>query len=161
MLRHLLVQYPLLVGGGVLIGMTLAAEAQRRRRPLGWTAAPALLGGILALAFWLIPRWIDAAVGNAGADALKAASLVLLSGLPLGWGWRLAEPILRGLVWAHAAAMAAVMGGLQLSVPLRLCNAYLITDQAQTGRAFITLAVAIIILGLARALWGTRPAPNT
>lgn len=112
---------------------------------------------MLSLAFWLLPRWIDAAVADPLVNAAKAVCLVLLAGIPLGCGWRLAGPVLRGLVWANAASMLAVMGWLQLAVPVRLCNSYLIDEQAVLGRMFLLLAATMVLAGLAAAMIGGRP----
>lgn len=155
LVRHLLGQYPLLVGGGALIGAALA-----RRGRAGWSAAPALLAGVLAMAFWLIPRWIDAAVADPATDAAKAVSLVVLAGFPIGWGWRQAGPVLRGFAAANAATMLAVMGWLQLAVPSRLCNSYLIGEQVLLGRMLLLLAMAIVATAIGAALTGGVQAPR-
>lgn len=155
MTRHLLAQYPLLAGGGALLGSALA----RRYHTHSWTAAAALLGGLLALSFWQIPRWVDAALASTMVDIVKAGSLILLAGLPLGWGWTLAGPVLRGVVWTHAAMMAAVMGWLQLAIPLRLCNAYLITDQEQCGKGYIAIAILMIAGGFIHVMRGNGGKP--
>ena len=147
LVTHVLGQYPLLVGGGALIGQALA-----RRAGSSWTAAPALLIGVLALLFWLLPRWIDAALADPATDAAKAVTLVLLAGLPLGWGWTLAGPVLRGFVWANAAAMLAIMGWLQLSVPQRLCSSYLLSEQAWLGRSSLGLAAMVLVMGAVSAV---------
>jgi len=153
LVAHLLGQYPLLVGGGALVGGAIA----RRAGGQGWTAGPALLAGLLALVFWLIPRWIDAAVADPATNAAKAAGLVLLAGLPLGWGWTLAGPVLRSFVWANAAAMLAIMGWLQLSLPQRLCNSYLLVEQRWLGQGVLALAGLVLVAGAARMLAGDRP----
>lgn len=155
LVAHVLGQYTLLVGGGALIGQALARDAES-----GWTAAPALLTGVLSLLFWLLPRWIDAALADPATDAAKAATLVLLAGLPLGWGWTLAGPVLRGFVWANAAAMLAIMGWLQLSVPQRLCNSYLLSEQARLGQGFLGLAALVLVMGAATAVTHGRPHPR-
>ncbi len=147
LVAHLLGQYSLLVGGGALIGQTLACRAGS-----SWSAAPALLAGVLALLFWVIPRWIDAALADPAIDAAKAATLVLLAGLPLGWGWTKAGPVLRGFVWANAAAMLAIMGWLQLAVPQRLCNSYLMTEQTRLGQSLLGLAALVLAVGAAWAM---------
>ena len=151
LVSHLFGQYPLLLGGGALIG-----SAAARRHPCGWSAAPALLAGLLALAFWLIPRWIDAALADTAANTAKVISLVLLAGLPLGWGWQQAGGVLRGFVWANVASMLAVMGWLQLSVPSRLCNSYLQSEQAVYGRLLVAAALLMVVGAGAMALLGFR-----
>ncbi|MCC7016891.1 MAG: hypothetical protein IT564_06780 [Rhodospirillales bacterium] len=149
LVRHLLGQYPLLVGGGALI-----AAARPPPVPADRTAIPLLLTAALALAFWLLPRWIDAAVADPLVNTARRASLVALAGLPLGWGWRLAGPVLRGLAWAKAATMLAVMGWLQLAVPIRLCNSYLIDEQNMLGRMFLLLAGTMVAAALGAAMIG-------
>lgn len=150
---HLLVQYPLLIAAGASAGTALAGRYRAR-----WTAAPALLGAALTLAFWLLPRWIDAALAAPLTDMVKAGCLVLLVGLPLGWGWRQAGPVLRGFAWANAISMLAVMGWLQLAVPARLCNRYLLGDQRRLGLALLVIAALLLAAGLGRVLiGGSRP----
>lgn len=149
LVTHLLCQYPLLVGGGAMIGATLALT-----RFANWTAPSALLAGALACVFWLIPRWIDAALAGQAVNAAKAACLVILAGMPLGWGWTQAGPVLRGFVWVNAAAMLAVMGWLQLATPIRLCNSYLLSEQRDLGLALLMLAILALIAGMSRAMFG-------
>lgn len=152
---HVLGQYPLIVAGGAVVGAALA-----RGRDAGWSAAPALLAAVLAVAFWLLPRWIDAATTDPAVAAIRAATLAAVAGVPLGWGWRQAGPVLRGFTLANAAAMLGVMGWLQLGVPVRLCATYLIDDQRQFGLGLLAFAGLIIVLGLAGALAGIGPTPD-
>lgn len=149
-------QYPLLILGGTLIGLRLA-----QGRLADWTAAPALLGAAFTLAFWLLPRWIDAALADPALGLTRSFSLWLLAGVPLGWGWSLAGPVLRGFVLANAASMLAVMGWLQLAVPVRLCNAYLLSDQRLLGAGFLFAAATLILTLFANTFSGretTQPA---
>ncbi|GKY87759.1 hypothetical protein [Sinisalibacter aestuarii] len=138
---HILSQYPVVIAGGAVIGARLA-----RDRPAPWTAAPALLAVILTLAFWLLPRWIDASLTDPATRVAKIASLACLAGLPLGWGWVQAGMVLRGFLIANAAAMLAVMGWLLLAVPSRLCSAYLLTDQRLAGQGLL-IAAALLVIG--------------
>jgi len=108
----------------------------------------------LTLAFWLLPRWIDAALADPAVGAIRSLSLCLLAGVPFGWGWRQAGPVLRGFFLANAASMLAVMGWLQLAVPVRLCNASLLSDQRQLGTGFLAAAAALILTMAAQALLG-------
>lgn len=146
---HILVQYAFLVGAGTIWGAALAGV-----RRAYWSAPAALLAAALALAFWLMPRWIDAALAAPMVDLVKAVCLVGLVGMPLGWGWTQAGPVLRGFAWANAVSMLAVMGWLELAVPARLCNSYLLSDQRQLGLAFVSLALALLVAGLGQVLLG-------
>lgn len=142
-------QYPLIMLGGFLIGLRLA---QGRRA--SWTAAPALVGATVTLAFWLLPRWIDAALTEPALNLTRSLSLWVLAGLPLGWGWSQAGAVLRGFFLANAASMLAVMGWLQLAVPVRLCNAYLLDDQRLLGTGFLVVAGALIFAMFMNAFAG-------
>lgn len=146
---HILCEYPLIIAGGALIGARLA-----RDRSAPWSAAPALLSSVLTLAFWLLPRWIDASLANPATQVAKVASLASLAGLPLGWGWVQAGAVLRGFLVVNTAAMLAVMGWLLLAVPSRLCNAYLLTDQRLLGQGLLIAAVALVAALLVPALIG-------
>lgn len=155
LITHLLVQYPLLIIAGATAGAALA-----RSRETHWTAAPALLCAAFALGFWMLPRWIDAAVESGALDLLKAGCLFALVGLPLGWGWALAGPILRGFVWANVISMLGVMGWLQLAIPARLCNSYLLADQRQLGLALLMLAGMMLAAAFGWAMQGHKRTCN-
>lgn len=146
-----LLQYPLIIAGGILIGRHLAAKGA-----VAWTAAPALAAGVLALAFWLLPRWIDAALADPLTGLARALTLWLLAGVPLGWGWTMAGPVLRAWFLANVASMLIVMGWLQLVVPQRLCNAYLLSDQRTLGAGFLLLAAGMVLTVLLQAMAGPR-----
>lgn len=146
---HILGQYPLIVAGGALIGARLA-----HGRTASWTAAPTLLAAMLTLAFWFLPRWIDASLADPAIRAAKVASLACLAGLPLGWGWTRAGPVLSGFFVANAAAMLAIMGWLMRVVPSRLCNAYLLSDQHLLGNGLLIAAGTLLAVLLVPALIG-------
>jgi len=146
---HILGQYPVVIAGGALLGARLA-----RDRPAPWTAAPALLAAILTLAFWLLPRWIDASLADPATRVAKVASLAGLAGLPLGWGWVQAGAVLRGFLLANTAAMLAVMGWLLLAVPSRLCNAYQLTDQRLAGICLVGFTAIAGALAFMQAMIG-------
>lgn len=154
MLRHMLGQIPLLVLAGALLAP---------RAPLGGPGAQALpVAAVFAtgfcLAFWMLPRWFDAAVTDARVDAAKVVTLVLLAGLPLGWAWPRLGAVARGFVWAHVIGMAAVLGVLYLGFPDRLCNNYLESEQFRLGQAMLALAGALSLWLAGAVLFGPVPA---
>lgn len=151
LVRHMLVQVPMLVAAGVLLG-TLG-PAPGRQSPEG---AAAVLLAALALMFWMMPRWLDAAVDGATVDLAKFATLVALVGIPLGWGWRRLGPVARAFVWAQAVSMAGALGILYATSPERLCTSYLVGEQVVMGRILILAVAALALTGGIRALVG-RP----
>ncbi|MCC7321387.1 MAG: hypothetical protein IT542_10485 [Rubellimicrobium sp.] len=152
MVRHMLGQIPLLVLAGVLIaprgtGQGPGAGAD----PL---AIAAVLVAVFCLLFWMIPRWLDAAVGDGRVDAAKIASLVLLAGILPGWAWPRLGLVARAFVWVHVATMFGTLGILYRIAPDRLCTSYLVSEQEGLGFWSLVVAGVMVALGTLAALSG-------
>ncbi|OBY24426.1 hypothetical protein [Leisingera sp. JC1] len=143
--QHVLVQMPLLVLAGVLLGWNL-----RVRRD--W-AVPLLLTALTAFLFWMLPRSVDWALTPAG-EAAKNLSLPLLLGVPLRLSWPWLGPVLRGFLKANALSMLGVLGFLYTHAPVRICNSYLVSAQQELGFAFLYLAAALACLWAIPVLFG-------
>lgn len=138
-LTHVLVQLPMLAwAGAIMAPATRLGQGEWNRG--GWTSLIVAGSGI---AFWMLPRHIDAAIADSAWEVGKFVSLPLLIGLPLRLGWMRAHPLLRGVLKAKALSMLGVMAFLYTHAPVRLCNAYLMEDQYRLGVGF--LAVALLL----------------
>ena len=155
LLGHVAVEIPLLVCIGVITGNRLKP---RLARILGAAALPCILLACFTLAFWMIPRWLDASVNDAVIAWVKYLSLPILAGIPLALGWNALHPIARGVVKLEFPAMLFRLGWLYLVSPDRLCNNYLLGEQQQLGHAFIILGLACGMLWLTRLF--VRPVPT-
>lgn len=145
MTTHMLVQIPLLVLGGWLLGGHLATRYRARQAacaPLRWSL---LLLAAATLSVWMIPRLLDMAVESAAADAAKVASLVLLGGLPLRLAWLHLGPVARGLVHVEALASLWRIGWLFLSSPARLCTQYGLDDQQRLGSLMLQVGAVYAV----------------
>lgn len=156
MVWHMLVQMPLWVAAGAL-----CAAALRHRRPWRHSARPAAAGpldrinrygltGFMAAlvvgTYWMIPANVDRAVVLPAADAAKIASL-WLAGAALQHAFGRAPAAVQ-LFFVGSALPMGVWIGLYLSgTDLRLCNAYSLASQIQTGRGLVVLSL------LAGAAW--------
>lgn len=170
MVRHMLGQIPLLVVAGVLLAPQWAGLMTRIQ---GWRGGPAtapplsgaalLLVTSFCLAFWMLPRWLDAAVSGAGVDAAKVLTLVLLAGVPLGLGWPRLGVVGRAFVWNQLISMLLIVGLLYIGFPQRLCNNYLVSEQLLLGWLMLALAAALGLWAGARVLFARprRSAPAT
>lgn len=156
MAGHVMVQIPLLVAAGFLAGRRLepALEPWLERWNAGGIAGVLLAG--FTLAFWMIPRWLDAALESPATDAAKHASLALLAGAPLAWSWRRLRPVARGVVKIEFLAMLFRLGWLYLIAPDRLCNNYLLADQVALGRGLLAAGAALGLVWLAPVFFGGR-----
>lgn len=142
MLRHMLLQLPLLV----LCGALLQARAPARLRQFGAGLDLQGLTSFTALAFvstyWMVPRALEQALFAPAAEAAKWISLLLV-GACLPGALARAHLVVQLFFVANLCAMMAIAGLLYQELPQRLCNAYLLDDQAATGAGLVGLALAL------------------
>ncbi len=152
MARHMLAQFPWLMGSGALLA---AGLPQRVRQALArWNAhgISGLLATALVLAVLMVPRALDLALVNPGIETAKYAALVLAGGL-LRLSWRAAGLLVQAFFLGNVLPMMVVVGQLYIDSPIRVCNAYLLDDQAWLGQCLVWLALALALLWLVPAAW--------
>lgn len=156
---HMLLQIPLLVAIGVAAGRLLPAQRQARIVAGIGGAIPCVLLAIFASSYWMLPRALDAAIGNSLAEIAKFLSLPLLVGLPLALAWHRAAPLWRQFIGTNFISMLGVLGWLYIASPVRVCNNYLVDEQNSTGWLMVKLAVLLFAWWLATLFCGGhRPA---
>lgn len=142
MTLHMLVQYPLLA----LAGYLLAAAW-----PACWTAClnrwnahgiSGLFAVALMLAILMIPRVLDLALVDGRIEILKCLAL-LTCGAALRLSWQAAGLLVQGFFLGNVLPMMVVVGHLYESSPVRVCNAYLLDDQARLGQLLVWIAAVI------------------
>jgi len=152
-LTHVLVQMPLLALAGAVLAQALPLGRGAWNRG-GWAC---LVVAGFGIAFWMLPRSIDATLSRPLWEAGKIVSLPLLVGLPLWLGWVRAHPLLRAVLKAQAISMLGVLAFLYTHAPVRLCNAYLVEDQQRLGLGFLALALALAAGWVAPLLFTKSP----
>jgi len=152
MWRHMLLQFPLLMLGGVLL--TAALPARGRAMVARWNAhgISGLVLTALVLAVLMVPRVLDLALLRPSVEIAKCLAL-LAAGAALRLSWGPAGRIVQGFFLGNVLPMMAVVGQLYIDSPLRLCNAYLLDDQVRLGQWLIACASAIALLWLAEVGW--------
>jgi len=143
---HMLVQIPLLAASGWLMGQNLYT--------LRGSGVPALLVAVFAALFWMIPRWLDAALSDPTWELIKFIAVPFLIGLPLGLSWPRLSSLAKGFVWANGISMLAVLGWLYLAAPVRVCNNYLIGQQEEFGLTALFAAAAIALYWIGIGFFG-------
>lgn len=147
MLGQMLVQAPLLVVAGWMMGQALLKNARPARleslRTYRWAM---LLVALFTLMAWMIPRLLDLAVTQPMVETTKVLSLIFLAGLPLSLAWTYLGPVARGVLHVEALATVWRLGWLYVDSPTRLCIQYGYDDQLRLG-------YALLIVGGAYALW--------
>lgn len=147
---HMVGQIGLLVVAGWLLGRSWGPVTPGELG--GWNryGTTGLVTAIFTLAFWMLPLSLDFALQEPTWETAKFLSVPLLAGVPLSRSWsRLPVPA-RALLWAHLIPMLVVMGWIYDEAPVRLCNAYLLDQQALLARTFLGLAA------LTAAVWTLR-----
>jgi len=143
MLGYMLVQIPGLVAGGYYLGKGLLSRFPSRWSRWDPGGIAGLLLSLFTIAYWLLPRHVDAALNDFSTDAWKWVTLPALAGIPLAASWRRLHPIARGLVWTNLISMLGVMSWLYTSAPIRLCNNYLAQQQEQLGQGMLIACLAV------------------
>lgn len=152
MWRHMVLQFPLLMGAGALLAAALPSRA--RTLVARWNAhgIAGLVLVAVVLAVLMVPRVLDLALRDGAIEAAKGAALVL-AGAALRLSWRAAGLVVQGFFLGNVLPMTAVVGQLYIDAPLRLCNAYLLDDQARLGQWLIGLAALLALGWLAQVGW--------
>jgi len=160
LVSHVLVEVPLLVTVGFVLGRRIEPRLRKALEPVNGGGIPGILLVTFALAFWMIPRWLDASLQAPEVAAAKYISLVAVAGMPLAWSWDRLHPIARGLVKIEFLAMCFRLGWLYLISPDRLCNSYLIDDQVLLGRGLLVVGTALSITWLYPVFFGAWSVPS-
>lgn len=108
----------------------------------GLTGLACALG---ALAFWMIPRSVDAIRASEVADQLMHASM-LVAGAALAASWRIMPFVVRGVLGIYAAAMTLSLGLIYSSYSALLCGTFDLAQQRLTGTWLLRLSPLVVLL---------------
>lgn len=154
MTAHMLVHIPMLLIGGVFLGNAASKKLARLPRrsfakklaaqaaACNQFGAPGLLYASLTGLYWMIPKALDGVLLFPHLEAAKFFS-VILAGVCLSDSWPRADRVIKLFFVGEYCWMAAIAGLLYQESSTRLCNFYLLNDQAWAGRGLVILAVMI------------------
>ncbi len=142
MTRHMLVQYPLLMLAGWLLAAALPGRWLARLNLWNAHGISGLFATALMLAILMIPRVLDLALVDGRIEAVKFLAL-LSCGAAIRLSWKAAGLLVQGFFLGNVLPMMAVAGNLYETSPMRVCNAYLLDDQARLGQMLVWIAAAI------------------
>ena len=161
MAGHMAVQIPLLVLCGILAFGAVPESARRRLAAWDRHGLAGLGLALSAMAYWMLPRWLDAALADPAVELAKFVTVPLLWGMPLAWAWSRLGLVGRGFVAAHLVALAWVLGWFYANAPARMCANYLLDEQQTLGSALLALGTVGALAGLLRVIVGApRPAAD-
>lgn len=155
---HVLVQLPLLATSGALLASAWPWRPLRLREA---HANAVVLLAVVAILFWMLPRNIDAALGRPAVEMAKLVSIPTFVGGFLAVAWPRASPYLRGFLKANALSMLGVLAFLYTHAPVRICNAYLVSDQERLGYGFLLTALGLAVAWSLPLFWPPARHPRS
>ena len=167
MVRHMLVQLPLLALIGACIGALWldahrtgkAAIALRAVQQFNAGGATGILAASFVVMLWMLPRCLDLARLDTAIDALKFIT-VPAAGLAVAVSWARLPVIARAVVHIEVIASFWRFGWGYLAADTRLCLAYLADDQQRAGELLLWAgAVYAIVVVWGPLFGGVRPIP--
>lgn len=140
---HMVFQMPLLALGGWLSARAIPPSFSIR----GWASFNHFgLTGFMAaqaiVAYWMLPSAIDRAVVLPWVDALKLLTL-FITGMLLADAFRRAPGALQLFFMGYWVSMMAWLGMYFATTDLRLCNAYSLQSQSNTGWGLLALGTTL------------------
>ena len=145
----MLVQFPLLAMTGFLLARALSPRWRASVNRWNDLGISGLFAVALILAILMIPRVLDLALVDGRVELAKWLAL-LGCGAALRLSWQPAGLLVQGFFLGNVLPMTAVVGYLFESSPVRVCNAYLLDDQARLGQRLIWITAAIALVWLVR-----------
>jgi len=152
MWRHMVLQFPLWMLIGSLLAASLSPAALARVARWNAHGISGLVCAGAVLAVLMVPRVLDLALVSWPIEAAKCVAL-LLAGAALRLSWHVAGRVVQGFFLGNVLPMTVVVGQLYIDSPLRLCNAYLLDDQARLGQWLVAAAAVLAASWLARVVW--------
>lgn len=142
---HMLVQIPLLILSGYLIGRYFKLHRNIHSNPKSLNIVLSCwLWFLFATLFWMLPISLDKALLSVGWDFFKIVSLIL-TGLLLTVALS-SSKILSLFFIGSTVMMLFFIGYYYQDTTLRLCNSYLIESQQNAGMGLIAMAFTIVFL---------------
>lgn len=157
MTLHMLVHIPLILAAGWFIGgscltwrrRSVPAAPGSAKPPYGYNeqGIPGLLLALLVSAWWMLPRSLDDVLLSPYYDGGKFIS-VFLTGMVVRHSIAQSNRVILLFFLGNFCWMTAIVGLLYQEHVSRLCNFYLLSDQEQTGRGLVILAIALPLVWL-------------
>jgi hypothetical protein len=146
---------PMLALTGWLFGSAFEPKLDRVTERWNRLGVAGFTLAIFTILFWMVPRSIDSAVAYPGYEMFKFVSLPC-AGAALALSFPRTHPLLAGALKANVISMLAVLAWVYTAAPVRLCNAYLGSDQRMLGAGMAVLAGVLSINWGFGLLFGAR-----
>lgn len=144
MITHMLVQLPLLIISGSLMGQFFQKKFPRFFQSWNKNGISGITLFIIITTYWMIPRIMDETLTITTIEVFKFISLPFLAGVPLRDSWKKIGGLGKGFVVLNYIPMFAFMAWLYIDSPIQVCNNYLEAEQRQLGWGFLFIMLTMI-----------------
>ncbi|WP_203247084.1 hypothetical protein [Sporosarcina beigongshangi] len=144
MILHMLVQIPLLIITGWLVGQFVVDKYRSFFTKWNDDGVPGVLIFVFITMYWMLPRAMDEALGIWYIELFKFVSLPL-AGLVFHDSWRKLQIPGKSFIFLNYISMFGLMGWLYVDSPIQLCNNYLALEQKILGWGFLFITAGMII----------------
>ena len=148
---HMVFQMPLLVLAGWLASRSKLPKFPMRARGAICSLASfnqfgltGFMAAQIIVAYWMLPSAIDRAVVLPAVDALKLLTL-FTAGMLLADAFKRAPAVLQLFFMGYWVSMMAWLGIYFATTDLRLCNAYSLQSQINTGWGLLALGATLSV----------------
>lgn len=145
MITHMLVQLPLLIIVGLLMGDYVIEKCHAFFTKWNGNGVPGILLVYFITMYWMIPRAMDDAILLPFVEAFKFISLPFLVGIVLRDSWPKLSGLLKGFTVFNYIPMFGMMAWLYIDSPIQICNNYLESEQKMLGWGFFLILIFMLI----------------
>ncbi|MBS4219206.1 hypothetical protein KHA96_12850 [Bacillus sp. FJAT-49711] len=144
MILHMLVQLPLLILVGWLIGKLLLKKYNGFFTKWNKNGIPGMLMVVIITTYWMLPRILDEALSVWSIELFKFIGLPCLVGVLLRDSWKKIQAAGKSFIFLNYISMFGLMSWLYIDSPIQICNNYLEIEQQMLGWGFLMVTVGMI-----------------
>jgi len=144
MITHMLVQIPLLIISGCLMGQFFLNKFPKFFSRWNKNGIAGMLLFVIITTYWMLPRIMDETLMIPSIEVFKFISLPFLAGVALRDSWQKVGGLGKSFVILNYLPMFAFMAWLYIDPPIQICNNYLEAEQKQLGWGFLFIMLTMI-----------------
>lgn len=144
MVLHMLVQLPLLMLAGWLMGKRIIKKYDGFFQQWNSNGIPGILFVFIITMYWMVPRAMDETLILWYVELFKFISLPLV-GLAFRDSWDKLQILGKTFVFLNYLPMFGLMAWLYIDSPIQICNNYLEIEQQTLGWGFVVITTVMVL----------------
>ncbi|MDY0393447.1 hypothetical protein ACFSMW_13735 [Virgibacillus halophilus] len=145
MITHMLVQLPLLIVSGWLMGSSVINRYHNFFQKWNADGVAGMLLVVTITMYWMLPRVLDESLVIWYIELFKFTGLSFLTGISLRDSWKKLGVIGKSFIFLNYLSMFALMAWVYIDIPVQICNNYLEVEQKMLGWGFLAITLAMVL----------------